>query len=68
MDLVQNPFYILTANPHDNHRRIMELADERSLLLDSSECMDAYSDLINPRKRLSAEMGWLLARISHQPL
>jgi len=35
------------------------LADERSLLLDSSECMEARSDLTNPRKRLSAEVAWL---------
>ncbi len=59
MDLLQNPFYILNASPRDNRRRIMELADERSLLLDSSECMDARSELTNPRKRLSAEVAWL---------
>lgn len=59
MDLLQNPFHILTASPRDNRRRIMELADERSLLLDSSECMEARSDLTNPRKRLSAEVAWL---------
>ena len=59
MDLLQNPFHILTASPRDNRRRIMELADERSLLLDSSEIMEARSDLTNPRKRLSAEVAWL---------
>jgi len=37
----------------------MELADERSLLLDSTECMEARSELTNPRKRLSAEVAWL---------
>lgn len=59
MDLLQNPFYILAASPRDNRRRIMELADERSLLLDSNECTEARSDLTNPRKRLSAEAAWL---------
>jgi len=59
MDLLENPFYILTASPRDNRRRIMELADERSLLLDSSKCMEARSDLTNPRKRLTAEIAWL---------
>ena len=59
MDLLQNPFHILNASPRDNRRRIMELADERSLLLDSNECMEARSDLTNPRKRLSAEIAWL---------
>ena len=59
MDLLQNPFHILNASPRDNRRRIMELAEERSLLLDSSECMEARSELTNPRKRLSAEVAWL---------
>ena len=59
MDLLQNHFHILNASPRDNRRRIMELADERSLLLDSSECMEACSELTNPRKRLSAEVAWL---------
>lgn len=59
MDLLQNPFHILNASPRDNRRRIMELADERSLLLDSSECMEARSELTNPRRRLSAEVAWL---------
>ena len=59
MDLLQNPFHTLTASPRDNRRRIMELADERSLLHDSSEIMEARSDLTNPRKRLSAEVAWL---------
>ncbi len=59
MNLFQNPFHILNVSPRDNRRRIMELADERSLLLESSECMKARSDLTNPRKRLSAEVAWL---------
>jgi hypothetical protein len=59
MDILQNPFHLLNASPRDNRRRIMELADERSLLLDSSQCMEARSELTNPRKRLSAEVAWL---------
>ena len=60
MDLLQNPFHMLNATPRDNRRRIMELADERSLMLDSSECMQARSALTSPRKRLSAEVAWIL--------
>lgn len=60
MDLLKNPFYILTATPRDNRSRIIGLADERSLMLDSNECMNARSDLTNPRKRLSSEVAWLL--------
>jgi len=59
MDLLKNPFYILTASPRDDRGRIKELADERSLQLNSDECMKAYLDLTNPRKRLSAEVAWL---------
>ena len=59
MDLLKNPFHILTASPRDNRRRIMDLADERSLLLDSDEGREARSYLTNPRKRLSAEVAWL---------
>jgi hypothetical protein len=59
MDLLQNPFHILNASPGDNLRRIMELADERSLLLDSNECTEASTELTSPRKRLTAEIAWL---------
>lgn len=38
----------------------MELAEERSLLLDEAVCQRARSDLTAPRTRLGAELGWLL--------
>ena len=60
MDLIENPFYILTAKTSDNRQQIMELADERSLSVDPSDCMRARSDLTNPKKRISAETAWLL--------
>ena len=59
MDLLQNPFHLLNASPRDNRRRIIELADERSLLLDSNECTEASTELTSPRKRLTAEVAWL---------
>ena len=59
MDLLQNPFHLLTATTRDHRRRIMELAEERSLFLDSNKCTRAGSDLTRPRKRLSAELAWL---------
>lgn len=59
VDLLQNPFHILTATPRDNHTRIMDLADERSLLLDANECMATRLALTTPRKRLAAEVAWL---------
>ncbi len=59
MDLLQNPFHLLDATPRDNRQRLMELADGRSLQMDSNECMQARSNLSNPRKRLAAEVAWL---------
>lgn len=59
MDLLQNPFHILSATTRDSHGRIMELADERSLLLDANKCMAARLALTTPRKRLAAEVAWL---------
>jgi hypothetical protein len=59
MDLAQNPFYILNATPRDNKRRIMELAEDHSLLIDSNHCAQALADLTNPRKRLSLEIAWM---------
>ena len=59
MDLLENPFYIIGAHPCDNRQRIMELAEERSLLHDSNKCTEACSELTNPRKRLAAEIAWM---------
>ena len=57
--LQRNPFWVLGATTRDNRRRIIELADEKSLHLDSDSCQKARADLINPRSRLNAELAWL---------
>ena len=59
MDLLKNPFHILGATPRDNRQRIMELAEEQSLLSDPNKCAAARAVLINPRNRISAEVAWL---------
>ena len=59
MDLLQNSFYILNATQRDNRQRIIDLAEERSLLSDVDKCMAARAELTNPRKRISAEVAWL---------
>ena len=43
----------------DNRKRIVELAEEKSLELDHDVCQKARSDLTNPRTRLSVEIAWL---------
>lgn len=57
--LHQAPFAILGVTTRDDRRRIVELAEEKSLELDHDVCQKARSDLTNPRTRLSAEIAWL---------
>ena len=61
MSLTSNPFYVLGATPHDDRRRIIALANDKRLELDSDEAAvrEAQSILITPRKRLAAEIAWL---------
>ena len=57
--LHQSAFAVLGATARDDRRRIVELAEEKSLELDHDICQKARSDLTNPRTRLSAEVAWL---------
>ena len=59
MDFLQNPFFILNANPQDNGRRIMDLAAERILFQDPVKVNKAAETLTKPLPRLSAEIAWL---------
>jgi hypothetical protein len=59
MNLLENPFHVLGASPRDDRRRIVELAEERSLSLDPAVCAQARADLTHPRNRLAAEVAWL---------
>ncbi|MCZ2154423.1 MAG: hypothetical protein LC114_11080 [Bryobacterales bacterium] len=54
-----NPFWILGVTTRDDRRKIVEMAEERSLHIDHDLCQKARSDLTNPRARLSAEMAWM---------
>ncbi len=57
--LHSSPFYVLGASVRDGRKRIVELADERSLVADADLCAKARGDLTNPRNRLAAEIAWL---------
>lgn len=59
MDLLKNPFHILGATTRDHRHRIIELAEEQSLLGDANECVESRSTLITPSRRISAEVAWL---------
>ena len=60
MKLQQNPFYILKVPCTVGRREIVAAADDMSFVLDSETCAAAQNDLLNPNKRLSAEMGWFI--------
>ena len=57
--LHQSAFSVLGVTTRDNRRRIVELAEEKSLELDHDICQKARSDLTNPRTRLGVEIAWL---------
>ena len=59
MELLKNPFFALGATLRDNKRRIMDLAEEKSLVSDEAAVRNARAMLSNPRRRLAAEIGWL---------
>lgn len=56
--LQANSFAVLGATTRDGRSRIVELADERSLIVDGDGVQKAQSTLLNIRTRLAAEMGW----------
>lgn len=59
MELLNNPFLTLGATMRDDRRRIMDLAEEKSLVSDEGGVRDATAVLTNPRRRVAAEIGWL---------
>ena len=58
MDLRHNPFYVLGASLTDNKRRIMELAEEKSLFGDEEAIEEAKTILLDPIRRIDAEIAW----------
>jgi hypothetical protein len=57
--LRQSPFHLLGVTTRDDRRRIVALAEEKSLELDAAVSQKARSDLAHPRTRLTAEVAWL---------
>ncbi|MGI5905984.1 MAG: hypothetical protein ACOX85_06935 [Candidatus Pararuminococcus gallinarum] len=54
----KNPFYILDVAPTDKRSIIISKAEEKSFFGDSDVCNEAQASLLNPAKRLSAEIDW----------
>ena len=59
MDLFENPFNILQVSNRDNKRTIIAKSNDILLSHDEKTCNQASADLINPAKRLRAEIAWL---------
>lgn len=57
--LGDNPFNVLGATVHSTRAEIVELAEERMVILDEQLVRQAQRDLTHPRRRLRAEVGWL---------
>lgn len=56
--LRNNPFFVLNVDCGSDRRTIVAAADELGFLQDSDRCADAQSALLNPQKRLAAELDW----------
>lgn len=52
-------FWMLRVSTRDPARRILEAAEDMSLTLDPSACVNARDQLTNPRTRLREEIRWL---------
>lgn len=61
MRFVENPFYLLGLSCDADRRTIVSACEEKEFLLDSEICANAQSMLLNPGKRLAAEMGWFIS-------
>lgn len=58
MYLLQNPFHVLKVSPLDMREKIIEVTEEQSLFGDAEICTQCSQDLLNPKKRLAAEIAW----------
>lgn len=58
LPLHSNPFHLLGATVRDNRSRLIELVDDKSLVMDAAVVSKARTDLTTPKNRLSAEISW----------
>lgn len=56
--LEKNPFFVLEVAPTDKRATIINKAEEKAFFLEGNSCDEAQAVLLNPSKRLSAEMDW----------
>ncbi len=58
--LANNPFYLLEVLTSDSRSKIIKNAEEKAFLSDNNIYFDAQTILLNPNKRLNAELDWFL--------
>ena len=56
--LAKDPFYILNIPVRADKGLIAEAADQQSLIYDADLCGSAMDKLLNPVRRLEAELDW----------
>lgn len=56
--LEKNPFFVLEVAPTDKRATIINKAEEKAFFLEGNSYDEAQAVLLNPSKRLSAEMDW----------
>lgn len=57
--LEKNPFFVLEVAPTDKRATIISKAEEKAFFFEGNSCDEAQASLLNPSRRLSAEMDWL---------
>jgi len=58
ININSNPFLIIEANITDNKQNIVSLCEEKMMFNDTSYINKAQEQLLNPQKRLEAEIRW----------
>ena len=61
-----NPFYLLEVSPKDKRATIISKAEEKAFFLEGDSCETAQATLLNPAKRLIAELDWFWMLIKGQ--
>ena len=56
--LETNHFFVLEVSPTDKRDTIISKAEEKAFFLEGNICDEAQASLLNPSKRLAAEMDW----------
>jgi hypothetical protein len=57
-NILLNPFFVLKVSPRSSREEIFQAAEHVALVAESDGCAESRSILVNPRRRLDAEVSW----------